>query len=202
MALERTLGVETSPVFSEFALANLRDGGSDNGPFRGGKTSPDEGGVRVPAFVYWPGVLDSGSYNYMATVQDVLPTLLEVSGVAVNEEGLDGRSLWTPVHTNTPAPHREYVVKTGAPTNALAAYRFPYKLIDQDGKQRLYDLVSDPLENNDLAGSSPEILADMQQFLAAFPVGDSIALPLEEVVADPDYFGGTEDREPWAEQAY
>ncbi|MEM1156333.1 MAG: sulfatase-like hydrolase/transferase, partial [Pseudomonadota bacterium] len=103
MALERTLGVETSPIFSEFALANLRDGGSDNGPFRGGKTSPDEGGVRVPAFVYWPGVFDSGAYDYMATVQDVLPTLLEISGVAVDEEGLDGRSLWTPVHTSTPA---------------------------------------------------------------------------------------------------
>lgn len=202
MALERVLGVETSPVFSEFTLANLRDGGSDNGPFRGGKMSADEGGVRVPSFVFWPGVLKPDSYDYMATVQDVLPTLLEIGGVAINGESLDGQSLWTPVQSNTPAPHREYVVKTGKPADALAAYRFPYKLIDQDGKQRLYNLLTDPLENHDLVDSEPDVLAGLQDFLTGFPVGDSIALPLESVVADPDYFGGIEDREPWAEQAY
>ncbi|MEO0678705.1 MAG: hypothetical protein AAFZ02_14255, partial [Pseudomonadota bacterium] len=54
----------------------------------------------------------------------------------------------------------------------------------------------------DIAAQNPEIVRTLSEALAAFPRGADIAIPLQEVVDDPDFFGGTEDRAPWAEQAY
>jgi arylsulfatase A-like enzyme len=201
MAIESTLGVEANPVFIDFARTNFRSGGADNRPFKGGKQTPHEGAVRVPAFISWPGRLESVQYNYMATVQDVLPTLMEFAGAAMDRVSLDGRSLVTPLATDTPAPERKYLVKTGPPSNAVVAYDYPYKLVIQGGERTLFNLEDDPLEDNDIASAEPGRVSDMEAYIEAFPQAPSIALPLQDIVDDPDYFGGEEDREPWAEQA-
>ena len=52
-----------------------------NGPFRGGKTSTLEGGIRVPAILRWPDSLPSQVMNHnMTHFIDWLPTLLEIAG--------------------------------------------------------------------------------------------------------------------------
>src|SRR5690606_22331840 len=49
-------------------------------PFRGQKQSAWEGGIRVPAFARLPGVVPAGARNgELATVMDVLPTLVEIA---------------------------------------------------------------------------------------------------------------------------
>ena len=66
---------------------------SDNGPetevpphghtfFRGSKGSTWEGGVRVPTFVYWPGMVAPGGRNDgLFCLSDIFPTVLALAGV-------------------------------------------------------------------------------------------------------------------------
>jgi arylsulfatase A-like enzyme len=64
-----------------------------NGPFRGGKTSVLEGGIRVPAMLYWPDGLSAGQMsNDMIHFTDWLPTLLELAGVRTEGIATDGLS--------------------------------------------------------------------------------------------------------------
>lgn len=201
-AAERQLGVELTPRSLEFITTNLRNGGSDNRPFEGGKGSVQEGGVRVPSFIHWPAQFEQKPYNYMATVQDVAPTLMHITNASPSGATFDGRSLWTALKSNTPAPVMDYIVVARAISNANAIYRYPYKLIEEDGAQRLFNLQTDPLELRDIAGRETEIVRQLSSALATFPRGENIALSSEEIVKDTDFFGGEEDRKPWAEQAY
>lgn len=53
---------------------------ASNGQLRGGKASLHEGGVRVPAFVNWPGELHPRTVNEPVHMVDVMPTLLNRAG--------------------------------------------------------------------------------------------------------------------------
>ena len=77
---------------------------SDNGgvkgitsmyPLRGGKGMLYEGGIRVPAFVRWPGVTDGGRQcDEPILGMDLCPTILEMAGVRPPERHtIDGVSL-------------------------------------------------------------------------------------------------------------
>ncbi|HJZ53688.1 MAG TPA: arylsulfatase, partial [Gemmataceae bacterium] len=76
---------------------------SDNGPngwrwnggMKGRKGSTDEGGVRSPQLVRWPGHIKPGTkVSPIAGAIDLLPTLAELCGVKrVGEKPLDGTSL-------------------------------------------------------------------------------------------------------------
>ena len=66
-----------------------------NGGMKGRKGSTDEGGVRSPLFIKWPGTIPKGKrINQIAGAIDLLPTLTDLAGVdysAVNT--MDGISL-------------------------------------------------------------------------------------------------------------
>src|SRR5947207_13978797 len=76
---------------------------SDNGPngwrwnggMKGRKGSTDEGGVRSPLHVRWPGHITPGTrVTQIAGAIDLLPTLAELAGVKpVGDKPLDGKSL-------------------------------------------------------------------------------------------------------------
>ena len=50
-------------------------------PFRGGKGSSWEGGVRVPTFVYWKGMIGPRKSDGLFDLADILPTMLSLAGV-------------------------------------------------------------------------------------------------------------------------
>ena len=50
-------------------------------PFRGCKGSSWEGGVRVPTFVYWKGMIDPRKSDGLFDLADILPTALSLAGV-------------------------------------------------------------------------------------------------------------------------
>jgi uncharacterized sulfatase len=63
-----------------------------NGPFRGGKWTPWEGGVRVPFIACLPNGMGKSS-DALVSMMDVLPTALEYAGIRVpDDHKLDGRS--------------------------------------------------------------------------------------------------------------
>ncbi|WP_299664866.1 sulfatase-like hydrolase/transferase [uncultured Polaribacter sp.] len=66
-----------------------------NGSFRGYKGDLTEGGLRVPAIIEWPAVIDSPiESNYPCVTSDILPTILEILKIDVPvERPMDGISI-------------------------------------------------------------------------------------------------------------
>ncbi|MEM1156051.1 MAG: arylsulfatase [Pseudomonadota bacterium] len=199
--IEARLNVKTNDRMIEFTRQNLTEGGSDNRPLKKGKGSLYEGGVRVPSFVYWPGQLGEYAYNYMTTVEDVTPTLMTIAGVkTVNN--FDGRDLTSALIANAPPKPADYLTKVTVLGESTAIYRYPYKLIRSGSAIHLFNLQDDPLEMTDIANESTELVTALTAAIDSFPMGDSIAIPVQDAIDDVDRFGGEEDRAPWTEQAY
>lgn len=77
---------------------------SDNGiPFPGGKTNLYEPGVRLPLIVSNPAIARSGkTQNAMVSFIDLVPTLLDWTGIAPPTYPLPGRSLVPLLNPNSP----------------------------------------------------------------------------------------------------
>ncbi|MEO0438644.1 MAG: arylsulfatase [Pseudomonadota bacterium] len=200
--VESVLDIKANPTMIEFTRKNFTEGGSDNRPFKKGKGSIYEGGVRVPSFVHWPGQIENDAFNHLATVQDVAPTLLAAAGAEAAEASFDGRDLAAALETNTPPHPADYFTKVSVIRDSTAIYRYPYKLMNIDGELSLYDLERDPLERENLVDVERSIAAELAAQIESFPLGETFAIPTQEAVDDVDLFGGKEDREPWAERAY
>jgi arylsulfatase A-like enzyme len=195
--LENWFGAPLPSQFLEFVRVNALEGGADNRPYRKGKMSVYEGGVRVPSFISWPGRITPGRIVKMITVQDVLPTTLSAAGLDPVDADVDGADQWPSIAMRGEAPTPDYVIHA---SDGDALYRFPWKLIAlNSGEVELYQIEEDPTEQSDLAAIEPERVAELHDALAAAPRGESIHLPMYRVVWDPDFFGGEEDREPWAD---
>lgn len=184
---------------AEFVRTNVQDGGSDNGPFRRGKGSIYEGGVRVPSVLSWPGHISPASVPARITVQDITPTLLAVAGVQLPAETpLDGVDQWPVISVGKQVETPDYVA-VAADIEAL--YHGRWKLIDNGGDEfELYDLQEDPYERRDLVEQKPEQVQLLKARLQSYPRGESIHSDFGfRLFVDPDRFGGgEEDREPWA----
>ncbi|MCR9095187.1 MAG: arylsulfatase [bacterium] len=189
------------PIASlEFMASNTFDGASDNRPLPGGKMTIAEGGVRVPASIWWPGRLEGGRHERFMTISDVLPTLLEAVGAPGEiPEDLDGASQWGVLSGSGPSRTPDYVI---GDTGAMALYRAPWKLVLSGDETRLYDVFVDPFETRDVAAGHADVVTEMTAAAEAWPrhsrPGETSPL---RFLWDPDGFGGPEDREPWADVA-
>lgn len=141
---------------------------ADNSPLRGWKFQLYEGGVRVPAFAYWPGVLPPHQHNHPLAVYDILPTFASLAGCSIPDgmtvEGID---FWPSISNRTEMPERTIYWHAG---KNLALRKGDWKLIHfgldlKDGKGELYNIANDPLEQHDLFEERPDILALMKEEL-------------------------------------
>jgi arylsulfatase A-like enzyme len=181
----------------EFIRVNTLEGGSDNGLLREGKGSVYEGGVRVPSLLYWPGTLSPSTHESFISVQDVTPTLLSLVGLGA-PGSFDGVNQWPALAQQGEAAPADYLVLGW---EGEAFYRWPWKLLALGEETfELYNLQNDPLERTDLAAVHPERVRALDAARQRVPRADSIHLPLGQVLSDMDFFGGAEDRPPWAEQ--
>ena len=191
----------------EFFRHNVEDGGSDNAPLRRGKMSVYEGGVRVPSALRWPGQLVAGTRSTaFVTAQDVLPTLLEAAGLSPVSDGrLDGASQWSALQSEEPPSASDYAVTA---LDGAAFFRGPWKLVlpssplpFAEPEPELYRVFEDSEEQRDLAAAHPAVVAELRAAFDALPRGPEIHGSLFGVFMEPDAFGGSETREPWAESA-
>lgn len=136
-----------------------------------------DGGLRVPMIMSGPGVPAGARQHALVFVTDVTPTLLELAGVGGAEPAgtrpMTGRSL-APLLSG--AANRVYgeTDTFGIEVSGNAAlFRDRYKIVRNmppvgDGAWRLYDLLSDPSEVNDLATAQPELFQSMQAGYEAY----------------------------------
>lgn len=157
----------------------------DNRPFRGAKGSVFEGGIRVAAAARWPaGGIDEGrEVDAALNFLDVMPTLMEVSGVSENFDlELDGKNVMPALRGNPHANDREYFSFCGQLSDErehVTAMEGDWKLIIigppltmpeslGTSERLLFNLAADPSEQHDLATDYPKITSELTEKAVRF----------------------------------
>ncbi len=127
--------------------------------------------LRVPFFIRFPDGGPAGTFEGQVRLLDVMPTVLDLCGCQ-SEGRLEGRSL-APIWSGAPETyHLEYVIaERPRPDERMIAVRTEgYKYIwrlEAPQQPSLYDLSSDPLEKENLAGRMPDLAARKQAIVDA-----------------------------------
>jgi arylsulfatase A-like enzyme len=156
--------------------------GGSAGPFREGKGTSFEGGIRVPCVMQWPGHIPQGRTNDTPLMTiDVLPTVARLAGADLPPRKIDGLDVWPILRGDRGAthPHAAYFIYYNQ--GDLLAVRsgdwklfFPHTSQTLGGKpggtngvpapyQRLavgtelYNLRQDPAERVNVIADHPEV---------------------------------------------
>ena len=139
---------------------------SDNGPnswrwndgMKGRKGSVDEGGVRSPMIIKWPGKLKAGTkIKQIAGAIDFLPTLADMAGINPQlDKPLDGVSLKPLLLEDNPQWKDRLIFNNWRKKISVRSQR--YRLGNSD---RLFDMEKDPGQKVDIFRRKPEIAAEL-----------------------------------------
>jgi arylsulfatase A-like enzyme len=139
----------------------------NKGPWKGGKFLPLDGGVRVPFFVHWLGVIGSGSSGALVALYDFPATACALAGIKPPQT--DGTSL-LPVllekQLNKYVLHDHLYWENGSFGPQAQAVRFGdwYAFRDHpDEAVQLWNLISDVACEEDIAQSHPEKVQEALQ---------------------------------------
>ncbi|MEE2678687.1 MAG: sulfatase [Myxococcota bacterium] len=118
--------------------------------------------VRVPLIWHEPGATP-GRVETQVRLADVSPTLLDVFGIPI-PESFRGRSL-LPLIAGAEEPHRPAMSHA---RRAKSFTQWPWKLIVDGSRIRLFDLGSDPGERLDLSAREPGRTDEMAASMVGF----------------------------------
>ena len=166
---------------SDNGPAAERVGGTDSeffnsaGGLSGEKGSLQEGGVRVPGIVRWPGKVPAGSISAHVTgFEDWTPTLFDLAGLKLDDRNeLDGISFADTLRGNEqperPFMYREFVRQQAVWSGKWKAIRNHLKKAGDPlaAKTELYDLEADPTESHDVASENPTELKRLEAIMQA-----------------------------------
>ena len=176
-------------------LSDNGSGGAERGLLSAGKGSLGEGGIRVPMIVRGPAV-PAGSVSHAPVVGwDLYPTFLDWAGDREPlPEGVEGVSLTglfrggsDPLARPTPGLlfHFPHYQGQGGPQSSLRVGDEKLVRSYEDGRDRLFDLASDPGETRDLAAERPERAAELGRMLGAELTRLGALLPTPNPAFDP-----------------
>ncbi|WP_173403142.1 sulfatase [Rhodopirellula sallentina] len=161
--------------------------GRSNDLLRESKGHIYEGGIRVPAFINWPGKIMPRRTKVPMMGIDFFPTFMELAGIRY-EGVLDGESL-VPLFERDESRladrslywHLASRYKHGT---CSVIRKGSYKLIEflADGKLELYNLSNDPKEQHNLVESMPETTDQMRSELVRWRRLNEVPLPPNAVV--------------------
>ncbi|TCT02199.1 arylsulfatase B [Aquabacter spiritensis] len=136
---------------------------ASNTPYRDGKGSLYEGGIRVVALANWPGRIAPGQSDGVMHVVDMLPTLAKLAGADLaRSKPLDGQDVWPALSAGQIG--RGEVVYNVEPTQG-AVRDGKWKLVWHvvlPPKVELFDLDADPSEKTDLSAQHPAKVQALQ----------------------------------------
>jgi len=167
--LESTgLAPNTLVVFSSDNGGSLPHA-QNNDPWRDGKQSHYDGGLRVPFLVRWPNHVPAGtSSDYAGLNFDLFPTFLELAGAPLPAD-LDAVSLVPVLKGETISAKRDlyFVRREGGAAYDGKSYealiRGDWKLMRNDpfSPLELYHLKDDPLEEHNVITKNRKIANDL-----------------------------------------
>ena len=193
LAALRRLKLEenTLVIWTSDNSATRRQPGGSNAPFSGYMGTPTEGGMRVPCIVRWPGRVPAGTVcEEVASLLDFMPTFAGLVGMSPpTDRIIDGKNIW-PLMAGQPGavtPHQAFffyhfdqlqAVRSGAWKLFLPLERVRGPSAKAPEKKsvaaRLYDVVKDPAESNDVAAQYPDVIARLRKLAttASEDIGD------------------------------
>lgn len=154
-------------------------------PFREGKGTMFEGGVRVPCIARWPGHIPAGKVcAELALTMDFLPTFARLAGTEPPRDRIvDGRDIW-PLMSGQPgatSPHDAFYYYWGRELQAIRSgkwklhfpHRYPKpqptggegrpgKYAQLEMASALYDLEADIGETINVAAQHPDVVARLE----------------------------------------
>lgn len=142
---------------------------TNNGPLRAGKGWCYEGGIRVPLIIKGPGINNPGrKVEELAISMDYFPTIMDLANIEIPKT--DGVSLLPVLFENGELNRDElfwhyphYHGSAWKPGSAVRNGDWKYVIHYEDNREELFNLKTDPGENNDLAKANPEKLAQMKE---------------------------------------
>ncbi len=131
---------------------------ASNAPFRDGRTSVYEGGIRTPCIIRWPGRLPANTVIREPVINmDLFVLSLEAAGGKVPDDRvIDGRSPLAVLRDGGPSPHRSLYFRYRE-TYGLRQGRWKVVRPGPTDPVELYDLETDFAETVDLASQRPDV---------------------------------------------
>ena len=136
--------------------------------YKGGKRDIYEGGHRVPFFVRWPGGIKQPgrSWNKPIGQVDLLATFAELLDVTLPANAGEDSQSFASVLTTPQATYARLPLINHSPSGRFAITDGQWKLILPDPERRsgteLYDLTTDPGEEDNVADQHPDQVAQMR----------------------------------------
>ena len=145
------------------------------GEFKGRKRYLYNGGVCVPAFAFWPGVVEAGTTsNEPVCTLDYLPTLAAILGAELpDDRPIDGTNILTLIqgadwNRSKFIPFASSMQKKSPSASIISK---GYKLLlwfDKTKSDELYQIKNDASEMNNLIHVETEVAASLRQELMAW----------------------------------
>jgi N-acetylgalactosamine-6-sulfatase len=154
----------------EFAVNML----GSPGPFRGGKHGMNEGGVRVPFLLRWPGHASAGRVDSASVISgiDWLPTLCAIAGIKIDLSDFDGEDVSRSWRGESPHVRTKPLLwKVSNPRADVGVRSGEWKLIlpnARRGEPELYQLSADPGETRNLAREKPDVVTRLSGIATAW----------------------------------
>ncbi|WP_430817510.1 sulfatase family protein [Carboxylicivirga sp. RSCT41] len=164
---------------------------AENTPLKGNKYILEEGGIRVPFVMSWPGHWPEGNiYDKTVSAMDIFPTLHDVLGIELPQKQLDGKNLlpyitgenqdnphewlfWTGFHLkgeplvyddpNSPLARHDRTYNGDNTGWAVRYKNWKLRYQGRSDKYELYNLQEDVSEIHDLSAQHPDLVAKMKQ---------------------------------------
>ncbi len=175
---------------------------TDMDPLKGYKGTYYEGGIRVPFFVHWPGVVDNDSFEEPVIGVDLYPTFCEIAGVDLPDQTLDGVSLMPLLNgsVNSLAPRDlfwhfpAYLQSYGGtgnqdeqrdplfrsrPCSIIRSGKWKLHQYFESGDLELFDLENDISESNNLATSETKVTQRLLSRLQKWQADIKAPIPRE-----------------------
>lgn len=137
---------------------NGPNGSRWNGGMEGTKGTVNEGGVRTPFIINWPGHIVAGEViREISTATDLLPTLLDMVGIEDStNKPLDGISLASLITGDVESWEERTIVNHWQGKTSVRNQQFR---LDQE--DQLFDMEADPGQTTDVAEVHPETYAEL-----------------------------------------
>jgi arylsulfatase A-like enzyme len=157
---------------------------ADNGPWREGRGSLYEGGVRVPALAHWPGRIKPGTViGDPVHVTDVYTTAVKLAGGSLEQPRKpDGLDLWPALAEAQRSPRKETLLDVEDFRGAIRVGE--WKLIVHaalPSRVELFDIANDPEEAENKADTYPERVQELLARLNSYAYDMAPSKRLEEI---------------------
>ena len=157
-------------------------------PFREGKGTSFDGGIRNPCIIKFPSQIEANTVSHAAFCSiDLLPTICALTGTRLPENEIDGKNIWDLILNKPGAknPHDYYAFSNGSEFQSVLSSDGRWKLhlphmyrkvekggsggmagiyVNKQLEMSLFDLVHDPFEKINVLETFPEMAEALTEF--------------------------------------